>query len=288
MIPLAKYLKGKYEISTAKAYQRDIEKYLEKNPRAKESKYGDVVHYLDRMRKAQSPASLNRILQSIKKYYQYLLATNQRSDHPCEQLKIRDHRNRDVQLQDLFSEEELEVLLEKIKAKNRYELLKNRNQVIISLLIYQGLTTGELVNLEVENINLEKGSIYIKSSNRLNGRTLGLKSNQILLLHNYIKEDRAKLLKLKSEKLLITQKGSEEKGEGISYLVSRLQSKYPKRKLNPKTIRQSVITNQLKSGKDLRSVQIFAGHKYPSSTERYRQNNIEELRAAILKYHPLG
>jgi YD repeat-containing protein len=49
----------------------------------------------------------------------------------------------------------------------------------------------------------------------------------------------------------------------------------------------SVIVNLLKSGHDLRLVQTFAGHKYPSATEKYRQTGIGELKAGIEKYYPL-
>jgi integrase/recombinase XerD len=62
---------------------------------------------------------------------------------------------------------------------------------------------------------------------------------------------------------------------------------FPDRSLNAKTTRQSVIANLLKQGHDLRLVQVFAGHKHPSSTERYRQTGVEELKAGIIKYHPL-
>ncbi len=34
-------------------------------------------------------------------------------------------------------------------------------------------------------------------------------------------------------------------------------------------------------------VQVFASHKNPSSTERCQQTGLEELKAAIMKYHPL-
>jgi len=62
------------------------------------------------------------------------------------------------------------------------------------------------------------------------------------------------------------------------------------RKINLKVkhamqIRQSVITGWLKE-KDLRTVQYMAGHRYVSSTERYRESNLEELKEALLKYHP--
>ena len=77
------YLKRKYRAATAQAYERDIKKYLQHNPQAKTAKYADVLRYLELKRKHQSPASLNRILQSIKKYYNYLIASKQRADHPC-------------------------------------------------------------------------------------------------------------------------------------------------------------------------------------------------------------
>jgi integrase/recombinase XerD len=73
-----------------------------------------------------------------------------------------------------------------------------------------------------------------------------------------------------------------------------MRQKYPGRKLNVRTIRQSVIANLLKpvsaggKGKGLREVQYFAGHRKISSTERYRQTGLEELKTAIMKYHPLG
>jgi len=59
-------------------------------------------------------------------------------------------------------------------------------------------------------------------------------------------------------------------------------------------IRQSLIANLLKPvsagghGKGLREVQYFARHRKISNTERYRQTGLEELKTAIMKYHPLG
>lgn len=105
---------------------------------------------------------------------------------------------------------------------------------------------------------------------------------------NYIEKDRKELVKVETEKLIISKLGSEENGEGISYLIETMQSRFPDRKLNPKTIRQSVIANLLKQGKGLRLVQAFAGQKYPSTTERYKQNYVEDLKREVLKYHPLG
>ncbi|CAM4113381.1 hypothetical protein SAMN06265348_103289 [Pedobacter westerhofensis] len=51
-------------------------------------------------------------------------------------------------------------------------------------------------------------------------------------------------------------------------------------------VRQSVITEWLKE-KDLRTVQYMAGHRYVSSTERYKTNDLEDLKDALQKFHPL-
>ncbi len=88
-------------------------------------------------------------------------------------------------------------------------------------------------------------------------------------LYKYIHDDRPKLLKMDTKTLIINKSGKPEKGEEISYLVSTQKGLFPMRKLNPRTIRQSVITNLLDAGHDLRKVQVFAGHRYPSSTEQY-------------------
>jgi integrase/recombinase XerD len=62
----------------------------------------------------------------------------------------------------------------------------------------------------------------------------------------------------------------------------------PTKRLTPTVIRQSVIAGRLKSGQGLRQVQAFAGHKKISATERYRENNLEALRLAVEKFHPLS
>ena len=64
------------------------------------------------------------------------------------------------------------------------------------------------------------------------------------------------------------------------------------KKVNPEVksagqLRQSVIAYWLKSH-NLRQVQYMAGHRWVSSTERYRLDNLEGLQAELDRYHPLG
>jgi len=285
---LIEYLNQRHTKGTAERYQRDIVIYLQTVTEAKaiNATYGDIMEYIDILRNKYSNAeTIKVIIHSIKKYYYWLNHTGQRKTHPCRNLKLREKTNRDIQIQDLFTASELELLLER---KERYKDVKTKNQVIISLLIYQGLTRNDIVNLNLKDIDLKEGTIYIKSDTKTNSRTLKLKTKQIILLHKYINESRNKLQKSETEFLILTKLGTPEKGEGISYLLETAKHLFPDRNLNTKTIRQSVIANLLKSGHDLRLVQVFAGHKYPSATEKYRQTGIEELKAGIQKYHPLN
>lgn len=279
---LEQYLRERNAPGTVKRYLREIELFFSSVENPKESNYSQIMAYLGKLRTKQN--NISPPLHAIKKYYSFLVATGQRKDNPAKSIRLRDKRSRDIQLQDLFKPEELESLLDR---KERYVILKNRNQLIISLLIYQGLTNGEITNLQLEAINLEQGTIQVKAGSKTNGRVLKLTGQQVFWLMNYIGEDRPKLIKADTQKLIISKLGTEETGEGIGYLIETCRHLYADRKLNAKTIRQSVIANLLKEGKDLRIVQAFAGHKYPSATEQYKQSQVEELKTQILKYHPL-
>lgn len=67
-----------------------------------------------------------------------------------------------------------------------------------------------------------------------------------------------------------------------------MYQKQTDKKLTPTSIRQSVITNLLSQGNNLRMVQEFAGHKHPDTTEKYRQTGLKALQDAVEKHHPLG
>ena len=286
--------------STANRYEREINHFFlstekkksESSDKAngsaahpKTATYSQILEYIGERRKYyKNTSSVSCTLHAIKHYYSYLVATDQRNDNPAKSIRLRDKQSRDIQLQDLFTAKELELLLERTE---RYQILKNRNRIILSLLIYQGLTNGEITALELKDIDLQQGTIFIKPGRKTNSRTLKLNARQMYFFMHYLNEDRPKLLKESTNKLIVSKLGTAETGEGISYLVETSKHLFPNRNLNPKTIRQSVIANLLKQGNDLRIVQAFAGHKYPSATEKYKQTHLEELKNQVLKFHPL-
>ncbi|WP_256012524.1 tyrosine-type recombinase/integrase [Desertivirga xinjiangensis] len=287
MEELKEYLEKRYAKETAKAYQREIGIYLSNCPGAEKASYKEVFGYIGQLRnRYRNPKTIRRILSVLKAYYDYLNVTGQRTDNPTAAIRLRDQINNDIQLQDFFTPGELEQLLHK---EERYALLAERNKVLMSLLIHQGLQPRELAELKINDINLADGTIYIKSQANTNSRTLSLKSNQILLFHHYQDEVRKQLLNGRgNDRLLIGLRGGTLLSHDIiKHVISHYKGLFHPRKVSCKSIRGSVITNLLKAGNELRIVQMFAGHKKISSTEKYKQSEVEILHSMIHAQHPM-
>jgi integrase/recombinase XerD len=289
---LKEFLQNHHTESTTYSYYRIIMIYLEEQPQAKKASYKEVLNYLLIIRnRYHNGNSVKSILNAIKKYYEYLLFTGQRSDHPCRDLNVKDKLHKDVQLQDLLNEKQLKSLLN-YKSKRFRSVLDIRDKSMLSLFIYQGITRGELRNLTINDINFDEGSIYIKSSNTSKSRTLELRSSQVLLFYKYINEIRPELIKRNlaltpSDILFINVNGNPAKEYSAEHIFESI-NKQGGLKVTINLIRQSVIALKLKSGNDIRMVQSFAGHKKASSTERYKYNDMKVLKQAVQKYHPLS
>ena len=285
-ITIKQYLDKNLSLNTAANYHYTINHFLKLHPKAKRYKFQQMVGYMEEVTKQYSNIQTRiRILSAIKKYYDYLVYTEQRQDHPCQTLTVRKGGNNSIQLQDLFTGEELKGLL---KRENRYKYLDNRNNVLLSFLIYQGLTSDEIIRLNLEDIDLDATTIYIKASGKLNRRTLKLVAEQIRPLEKYINETRPRLLRGKTDTLLLNKLGHPIITSTINSILEPLSVLYPDRKLNPRAIRMSVISNWLNEKKlPIETVQEHAGHKWPSTTEKYlKTDNLKQVEL-INKYFPI-
>jgi site-specific recombinase XerD len=103
-----------------------------------------------------------------------------------------------------------------------------------------------------------------------------------------IHEARKKLLRTSTDSLIIGKLGVPVTVGEVGYLIERFKPLFPDRNLNPGTVRQSVIANWLNEKKlPMETVQLMVGHRWISTTLRYRQSNNEEKRLLINKLHPL-
>ena len=283
---LEDYLSQSLMQSSVESYVYDINKYKKNNKNADKYDYQKVMQYIEILRNENSVSNVKRVIASIKKYYDYLIEIGKRKDNPARAIRIRDGKENPIQLQDLFTEKELQLLL--VPRIERYPFLTKRNKIIMSLLVHQALRIGEIENIKLNDLDLEKANIQIHKTGITNARNLPLKAEQILLLYEFISKYRNKLKTWRNDEnaLLLGKLGTPITKEDVDYLISTYQ-KQSKKKLTSTTIRQSVIANLFVKNNDLRVVQYFAGHKSPDTTEKYRQTGLNALKTAIEKLHPI-
>jgi len=287
---LKNYLLKNYSKTSIRSYENMIERFkTTMGSGADQATYTDVLDYIGLLRNQGLHAkSLRNNLFAVKIYFDYLLAIKKRVDHPCKYLHLKDQINRQIEIETLYPKKILEDLYQNYQSIDPQN--QHRDQIIISLLIYQALTVLEISELKKEEVNLKMGTIKIRDNKKNKGRILHLKSNQILLIHDYLNSDWKRYWSKQKPKhrqpyFILSNEGKQIWKSGINRMINRGKSKHEK--ITPLKIRQSVIANLLKEKNDIRVVQEFAGHRRTASTEAYKQTGLEELKQAIDKLHPL-
>jgi len=244
--------------------------------------YNDLLSWIDYLKQQKDSIKLiNRKLLSVRHYFSFFQLKNKETANPAAGLYLKSSRKRLVS--GIVNFDKLEQLYQNYQITDARTL---RNKVILSLLVYQGITTDELHHLETEHVKLREGKLKIPGSKRSNGRVLHLQAFQVLDLQEYLLTVRLKLASEKEGQLFLSMEGNPELKNSLHHLFRALKLLEPQIS-SANQIRQSVITYWLKNH-NLRQVQYMAGHKYVSSTERYQQNNIEDLQKEVNKYHPLN
>ncbi|MCX6272792.1 MAG: tyrosine-type recombinase/integrase [Bacteroidetes bacterium] len=243
--------------------------------------YNDVLAFAETLRlEGNSVNLINRKLLSIRHYYKYLQHFDRSVRNPASGIRIRGSRRKVVG--GLIPFEELEILYQDYVVTDNRSL---RNKAILGLIIYQGLTADELKRLEVGNLNLREGKVQVPGSRHSNGRILTLMAHQILDLQQYLLTVRPAILNEPTDQLFVSMEGSLNIKASLLHLFKALKKLNPS-VINAGLIRQSVIAHWLKSN-NLRQVQYIAGHRYVSSTERYKASMLEDLKKQLSLFHPL-
>lgn len=285
--------KKKYSKSTIERYVNGAEVFIKwckrnhTNPELID--YKSILKYIKFLqRKKTTKKTVKHKIGTIKIYFKYLLSENYRVDNPIENINIKGVKR--IINYNILETDELEDLYYSFESDNiadkYHKLCAKRNKVIVGLMVYQGLNTTELIRLELEDLQLYKGKVYIKRGARSNARTLELKSWQVIELLEYVKEIREKIktrIKVESERLFIPNNA--RLGNTIQFILKKLK-RINHKVTNGNQLRASVITNWLKQY-NLRQVQVLAGHRYISFTERYLQDDLENLQEIVNSFHPI-
>jgi len=279
---------------TVEAYSKHIEKLQKwcksKSIQIENITYKELLRYIATLKPNHQPNTINAHLTAIRHYLNHLIEQGYLSDNIAEGMKVRGETKK--VLQNLLDSEELEDLYYSFETTNQkynfyYEATAKRNKVIVGLLVYQGLVSNNFNRLKIDDVNLQRGTIYIASTRRNAPRKIQLKPWQIMQLKEYIEEV-----------LPIIQKHIEVYDERLFPLnttqfsvllfpIFKKLKNYNRKVINNSSIRASVIVNWLKQH-NIREVQEMAGHRHICSTESYKQDNLENLQKIIQNFHPIS
>jgi site-specific recombinase XerD len=166
-----------------------------------------------------------------------------------------------------------------------------RDKAILELLYGTGIRVGELVNLNIKDIDFYEKTIRIfgKGSKE---RILPLGVPSIKATQEYITKRNLFMKDIAINRndlnaLLLNRFG----GRLSARSIRRIIIKYMKiaglnKKISPHVLRHSFATHLLGGGADLRSVQELLGHESLSTTQIYTHITKERLKIIYKKSHP--
>ena len=286
-------------VTYKKAVDRFRDWLVTENLPAPEVSYADLLAWIQVLRETNLHAkTINVKLGAIRHYYAYLIETNQAKNNPAQGLVLKGVSKSRVH--NLLNELHLQAIYTSYQPEwpeqsERDKLAGYRNQVMLSLLIEQGLLRRELEGLKL--VDLQAGKLHVPATSGTNSRTLPLQAYQVGLLTYYIQEIRREILKRNgtaSDRLLLGIEGGISLKNPLAALIKKLKRAHPDPSIglgadlkNALQLRQSRIRLWLEKY-DLRTVQYMAGHRYISSTEKYAFEDMKNLQKQLSKYHPLG
>jgi integrase/recombinase XerD len=274
-----------YSVKTMKVQNSHINRFeswcINQAINLEEINYNQALMFIDNERqRGILNQTIIREINSIRIYFDYLLESETIKQNIIRRIKIRNTLKKAIA--ETLNPEQLENIYQSFSSLPEWEHrtktakeLHKRNIVILGLLVYQGLTSGETAKLETNHINLAEGKIYVPSTRKSNARTLKLQANQILPIKNYIEEIKPKPYLFPSKK----------QSDMICNIVSQAKKNHPEI-IDSRQIRTSVIMNWLKTN-NIRQVQYMAGHKSIRSTEQYRSHDLTDLVKQLELFHPL-
>ncbi|MDY8048707.1 tyrosine-type recombinase/integrase [Paenibacillus polymyxa] len=163
--------------------------------------------------------------------------------------------------------------------------LSIRNDAIIDLLFSTGIRIGELVQIQIEDIDLNSRVVVILGKGRKE-RLLYLSSQELI---NKITSwlNVRDLFCPQTEALFVNKYGKSLSIYGIEDIFTKYRSlSNINQKATPHYLRHSFATQLLENGADLRAVQEILGHSNVSTTEIYTEVSVRRKKDVLSNFNP--
>ncbi len=272
--------------NSIEAYEQDLAKlrsYLDVNDidplKAKLSDLEGFVYTF--FNDKSNSRSQSRIISGIHSFYRFLLYHNYIESDPSELLAMP---KKELHLPDVLTVEEINAMVAQIDLSSNEG---HRNRAIIEMLYGSGLRVSELVNLKLSNMYRSEGYMLIQGKG--SKQRLVPISPEAEKWFQYWMDDRVHLdIKPDFKDIaFLNHYGRQLTRAMIFTIIKRLTAAAGIHKtVSPHTLRHSFATHLLQNGADLRVIQQLLGHENITTTEIYTHVDIQDLRQAILQFHP--
>ena len=272
---------------TMDAYKRDINQYLMYLGDLDIKNLSDVksTHIRDYIRVlsdgGMAPASISRIISSIRTYYRFLSNENILDENP---VLLINNPKLPKKLPDVLSEKEISLIINAIRESSQFY---QRDKAIIELLYSCGIRVTELCNLEMSNLFIDQDLIRVMGKgNKERLLPLGVRSKKYL--DDYIKYSRnSHIKKSGSSFVFVSRNGNQLTRAMINIILNKwTQVSGLKKSVSPHKLRHSFATHLLEGGADLRFVQALLGHSDISTTQIYTHIDKHYLKEVYKIHHP--
>ena len=272
---------------TLDSYKRDLQKfknYIDEQeisswPKVSEH---DVRSYVNKeRRRGLNPRSLQRLLSSIRSFFNYQADEGLISINPAHGISSP----KAAKLLPKAMDTDLVQRLLDFKPKGNIEI---RDKAMAEVLYSSGLRLAELCNLDLTSISIKERSCrVVGKGNKTRDLPIGRKAIQAIrdwLVHRseFIKEP-----DINSEKaLFLNNKGKRISPRSVQLRLAKLSKMRGLPSVNPHMLRHSFASHVLESSGDLRAVQEMLGHSDIGTTQIYTKLDFQHLSKVYDKSHP--
>jgi site-specific recombinase XerD len=150
-------------------------------------------------------------------------------------------------------------------------ILGLRDRAILSVYYGCGLRSNEGINLDLSDVMVEKGLLYVRKGKGYKERYVPFTGKVQTDFRLYLQECRPKLVKQRTEEAFLVNNqgrrlGSTTQSGRLKALLSQAGITKP---IGLHSLRHSIATHLLKSGMKIEDIAKFLGHAYLSSTQIY-------------------
>jgi integrase/recombinase XerC len=169
--------------------------------------------------------------------------------------------------------------------------LIRRDHALLELLYASGLRAGELVGLDLRDIDRKEQMLSVRGKGRKE-RLVPYGSKAAAALDRYL-EVREELMATSGksrdagEAVFLNQRGERLGTRSLGQVVKKYARLFdPNWDLHPHALRHAFATHLLTEGADLRAIQELLGHRSLSTTQKYTSVSIKQLMEVYDKAHP--